>query len=1083
MNPLPTEAHKPLFGRTIAINALVSRAAFPGVTAIVGRPLVGKTSLVLEVAERLRSTDEYVIGYYEARGNVASHLRYAFMDLYTCWLTNASMREQARSLWDRHKSDLMPTVGRMFGRLLESLAGTVPIGAAIGKLVRQSFDGLADASSDLLTGGVPRAELPYEEARALAQLVRDSSGKRIALILDAWRPSLPTASDDDIIDSFLRHLDDWPNVHIIVAVNPSTLTGTGSKTSEHSFIRQLKSRHPFTFEVHELSDLDLSLESDRSSLCAHVRREIPAASQLSDDAILQLVGGFAGVLFFWSQTNRRINLTVPSELQRLAEDAQVVRYSELPQLFAKLRDAQLHCAAAIVSLPQLDASKWNALRQLLAAKFDAGDSTLDDLTACGLLDSNSLAPTLGHQTRHLAARRWFLEERRALLTKTSEALVAQIASQMGGIFASDLTYLEIIDSISELLTQLPECPAEARFLSQYAGALLDSGFATYLLSEDLLLASARTIDKYPHARVLVCTALNSVGILHVKLGKFRDALRVFSKCVEVAPPAGECRATSLVHRGICRGFTGDMEGQFEDLQLALQVSGASSTIRARAFYSRAIAKADSGEKMSALRDYTQVIDMRDAPSTLVAESLCNRGSIQRDLSNFPAALADYSAALSIPIPGAHAAVKSLSNRAMANAMIGKYEDAISDYTSAIDFAGASAADVAHDLIGRGVVRQILGELALASLDYEAVMAVRGAPAAERAQARNNLGDILQAQGQSEKAIAEYTAALESRDQNPDRYYLIRKNGWARKSGSRRAESQTADECDVIDHELAHQRTRAYCTRGLLRHALGDVFGAKEDLIAAKNVPHGSLKYAARAQIQLAIWRLSERNDATVMNEISHAIESRSAFAEDLVEARLQRAWAMMQRGEMIAAESDCSAVLEEKEASTAVRARAFVYRGVIRAETGDCDGALDDFDAATKIHNCPTETLLLSLKLRGATKDKFGDLEGALADYSLIVAYPSLAEAILAEALLQRGLLFARRDRFDAAVTDYTAAGGLEGADVNIKATALLQRGIAYQSLGNLDDARRDYLFVSQMDGANGEIRSEAEQRLKATCA
>src|ERR1700760_2122974 len=128
-----------LFGRDAAIQHLCDRVQRPGITAVVGKPLMGKTWTLTEVARRLSAEGQYLVGYHESNGSEASHLLYAVSNLYARWLADSDMRGQAMAVWEQHKDGLVTRVGRFVGALFDSLGKTVaPEG--ITKLVSLTFD-------------------------------------------------------------------------------------------------------------------------------------------------------------------------------------------------------------------------------------------------------------------------------------------------------------------------------------------------------------------------------------------------------------------------------------------------------------------------------------------------------------------------------------------------------------------------------------------------------------------------------------------------------------------------------------------------------------------------------------------------------------------------------------------------------------------------------------------------------------------------------------------------------------------------------------------------------------------------------
>lgn len=105
-----------LFGREADVHRLTDRASRPGLTAVVARPLMGKTWALTEVARRLFEEGRYLVGYHESKGAESSHLLFAVSNLYAGWLADSTMREQAINLWERHKDGLVPRIGQMANR-------------------------------------------------------------------------------------------------------------------------------------------------------------------------------------------------------------------------------------------------------------------------------------------------------------------------------------------------------------------------------------------------------------------------------------------------------------------------------------------------------------------------------------------------------------------------------------------------------------------------------------------------------------------------------------------------------------------------------------------------------------------------------------------------------------------------------------------------------------------------------------------------------------------------------------------------------------------------------------------------------
>ena len=69
------------FGRRKDVEVLIARATEPGLTMVLGRPRMGKTTLLLETARRLSEEHGCLVGYHEWVGS-SDMLRGAAEDLY-----------------------------------------------------------------------------------------------------------------------------------------------------------------------------------------------------------------------------------------------------------------------------------------------------------------------------------------------------------------------------------------------------------------------------------------------------------------------------------------------------------------------------------------------------------------------------------------------------------------------------------------------------------------------------------------------------------------------------------------------------------------------------------------------------------------------------------------------------------------------------------------------------------------------------------------------------------------------------------------------------------------------------------------
>ena len=208
------------FGREKDLQALQERVQFKGLTALVARPQMGKSWLLTELARRLayEHNPPFAVGFAESFGQTPDLLSRAVADLYTRWLSDAGMAEQARMVWKQQKANLLGgiagTVSKIFSEVFGKAAKPVTVA------VDEAIEGLIAANETLTSGGLKLPTLQYEQARDLVAGVARIGGRRVTLFLDQWEKTPDARAESHTLDAFLRHLDDWPACHIVMALRP-----------------------------------------------------------------------------------------------------------------------------------------------------------------------------------------------------------------------------------------------------------------------------------------------------------------------------------------------------------------------------------------------------------------------------------------------------------------------------------------------------------------------------------------------------------------------------------------------------------------------------------------------------------------------------------------------------------------------------------------------------------------------------------------------------------------------------------------------------------------------------------------------
>ncbi|MFO1127328.1 MAG: hypothetical protein U1E66_02635 [Rhodospirillales bacterium] len=423
----PFEDHRQeLFGRADDVAALIARAQHQGLTAVVAEPQMGKSWLLNEVA-RFLSVDldpPYLVGFYEQFGQTPDLLLRAIKDLYTRWLADASMRQQAKMVWEQQKGSLFGNVAAAITRILGKAAEDL---GPVGAIFEEAIDGLFAANKTLTGGGVQLPRLQYEDARDLIKAVAQISGRRIALFLDQWEKSSDPRLEGHILEAFLRHGEDWPAGHVFMAMRPVE--------PAYGIVKRFEGGFPAA-RIYRLGSMRLE-GSQKYLMLRSVRTRVAIASTAKDDDLIGLIDGFPNVIGRWTDKENRTSMSSLGDLRRVADDAHSFRYREFAEILPKLGDDLRRLAARLALLPIVaDADAWRALKPDVLGTLN--EQLCDDLFADGVLEQVD-PPSFGHAKRADAARAWLIANRRILMRHEAEALILSLAGRIRHI-APDISW-------------------------------------------------------------------------------------------------------------------------------------------------------------------------------------------------------------------------------------------------------------------------------------------------------------------------------------------------------------------------------------------------------------------------------------------------------------------------------------------------------------------------------------------------------------------------------------------------------------------------------------------------------------------
>jgi hypothetical protein len=428
------------FGRDKDIETLFARVRLKGLTAVVGRPQMGKSWLLTELARRL-STDHdpvHLVGFARSYGQTSDLLLRAIIDLYQRWLADAGCRQKAQMVWTQQKPDLLPGVFKAVSRIFGELDIVAkPIVAAVD----EAINGLVQANQTLATGGIQLPTLQYDQARDLIRGVAAIGERPIVLVLDQWEQSPDPAFEAKTLQAFLHQTDEWPLCHIILALRPEEPAFTT--------VSRLVASRPGPAKIHELEEMDLRGTSERMRLARYIREAVPAAEHVEENDILDLVAGYPGVLYQWTSAYQRQAMTTEADLRHVADDAQEYRFGELPDILENVsRDHdQRRLAIRLALLPLVNApDAWPALQPYVLDGLDA--ALIDALKLAKALETAD-PPSFGHAKRWEAAQGWMLEHLTAGMRAEAENLIFRLAAPVCNVDPA------VQNNIAALLSLLP----------------------------------------------------------------------------------------------------------------------------------------------------------------------------------------------------------------------------------------------------------------------------------------------------------------------------------------------------------------------------------------------------------------------------------------------------------------------------------------------------------------------------------------------------------------------------------------------------------------------------------------------------
>ena len=331
----------------------------------------------------------------------------------------------------------------------------------------------------------------------------------------------------------------------------------------------------------------------------------------------------------------------------------------------------------------------------------------------------------------------------------------------------------------------------------------------------------KALEQYDKIRNSKCTGVyHNRGVAKVRLGRHKEALRDFSKAIDLNPR----HAKAYNNRGIAKIALGLPKEALLDFSKVIKRKPQRATV----YNNRGVAKAKLGRHKEALRDFSKAIDLN--PEYTMAYN--NRGSAKIDLGLPKEALLDFDQAIKRNSQYATA----YNNRGSAKMAIGLPKEALLDFDQAI----ALNSEYAMAYNNRGSAKIVLGRFEQALRDFSKAIDQAIALNSEYAMAYNNRGSAKIVLGRFEQALRDFSKAI---DLNPQYATAYKRRGTAKVAlglpQEALADFSKAVDLNLQDATAYHFRAQAYAT-------LGDTTAARADFnkaldLATKQANKGLVK--------------------------------------------------------------------------------------------------------------------------------------------------------------------------------------------------------------------------------------------------
>jgi hypothetical protein len=264
--------------------------------------------------------------------------------------------------------------------------------------------------------------------------------------MDQWEETPNLDQRRNTFRDFLRNPEQWSSCHILLGARE------GGKAAE--LLHDLEAEYPGGVYVHTLGEMDLvdGIEQRRMISYLRAQPQLHALENVPDGRVLELVGGYPGVIYRWTAEDARGTARILDGLEQLVEDANEFRYRDLEELLRNLGGDGRKLAARIALVPLVEAADtWRALRPIILTNLDP--NALDDLKLSNVLDKGVEVPSFGHTTRRDAARSFLGRRRTEAIRAEAEYLIPALARAVIALDASAISFGEALRGLRDTAAQ------------------------------------------------------------------------------------------------------------------------------------------------------------------------------------------------------------------------------------------------------------------------------------------------------------------------------------------------------------------------------------------------------------------------------------------------------------------------------------------------------------------------------------------------------------------------------------------------------------------------------------------------------